>query len=514
MVLQSMMNQGPTVEVTFATAEGLKAGETRVKRLAVNLGVVEEVYLNEGYGNVTAVLQLDPGTEDLLREDSQFWVVRPRLGSAGVSGLSTLLSGAYVELSPGSQGTGTRSYLGLENIPVTPQSTPGVHLEIHSARAVSLSTGSPVMYNGYRVGRVESVALAPENGETHYRIFVEAPYDDLVTSTTRFWNASGIDFDASASGVSVHMASVESLLAGGIAFGLPEESSAGTPVESDQVFRLYPNRAAIDQQPYRFGREFLLLFDTSVRGLLAGAPVEYRGIRLGSVLDVSFDLVAESEGWTADGHALMPVLIRIDPGRFGEDTQGGLTDVDTLISNGIQNGLRASLASGNLLTGARFVSLDFYEPDPNVEITEVAGLRVLPTVATGLESISLQVSHLLDKIQALPLQQTVASAGTALDALTGAVTTADSALAGVDAALADPGTRAVPGDLHVALRNFNDVLEGVTPESPLYADLQVAVLELRRTLQSARGMASTLDAKPNAVIFGRTVKDDPIPETR
>ena len=514
MVGHSFATQGPTVEVTFATAEGLKAGETRVKRLSVDLGIVEEVYLNEDFGDVTAVLKLDQGTEGLLRKDTQFWVVRPRLGTAGVSGLSTLLSGAFVELSPGTQASGKRQFKGLEDIPLTPQSAPGSHLRLTAERAASLSVGSPVLYNGYRVGRVESAGLSADDGQAHYRIFVDAPYNDLISSNTRFWNASGINVDAGATGVSVHMESLEALVSGGVAFGLPDDAKRGLPVAADHQFRLFPNRSMINEHPYAFGREYLLLFDTSVRGLMPGAPVEYRGIRLGTVLDISFDLVEEAASWTADGHALMPVLIRIDPGRFGNDSEGGVSNVDQLIANGVRNGLKASLASGNLLTGARYVSLDFHPNATQAQIERIGARAVLPTTATGLENITAQVSQLLDKIQSLPLGQTLASADQTLHAVTNAVTTADEALHGLDSLLEDPSTKALPASVDSAIKRFDDVLSGFTNDSTMYRELEVALLELRRTLQNANGFATTLEAKPSALLFGSQRNADPIPEAK
>ena len=399
-----------------------------------------------------------------------------------------------------------------KDIPVTPQSAPGLHLELTAERAASVSVGSPVMYNGYRVGRVETARLSAEDGDARYRIFVEAPYDDLITSTTRFWNASGLSLDAGAEGVSLHMESVETLVAGGVAFGLPEESAPGQPVRSEQSFKLYRNFAAINEHPYRYGREYLLLFDTSVRGLTPGAPVDYRGIRLGTVVDVSFDLVGDSDAWTADGHALMPVLVRIDPGRLGNDDEISLRNIDSLIANGVRNGLRASLASGNMLTGSRYISLDFYEHSEPQRLTEAGSHTVLPTVASGFENLANQVSHLLDKVQSLPLDETVVSATNAMEAVATVADTAESTLLDVNELLEDPSTRALPRDVHLALTRINEVMTGFTPASPVYIELQTALMELRKALRSAGGLTSTLEAQPSALFFGPRRGPDPIPE--
>ena len=188
LIIDNYLSEGPTIELTLSTAEGITAGETLVKRLSVELGTVQEVYLNEGYRDVTAVLQLEAEAADLLREDTQFWVVRPRIGTDGVSGLSTLLSGAFIELSPGSGPQGRREYTALESPPVTPPTTPGLRVELRSNLSSTLNARSPVYYNGFRVGQVETANLSASDGRTHYDLFINAPYSDLVNSNTRFWN--------------------------------------------------------------------------------------------------------------------------------------------------------------------------------------------------------------------------------------------------------------------------------------------------------------------------------------
>ncbi|MCV6624587.1 MAG: MlaD family protein, partial [Cellvibrionaceae bacterium] len=230
--------------------------------------------------------------------------------------LSSILTGAHIELAPGSGTPGMRRFKGLDDLPPTSASVPGTRLHLVADEAASVTVGSPILYNGYKVGRVEQVNLSTDDGRLYYGVFVEAPYNDLLSSNTRFWNASGISINAGVDGVALESQSIETLLVGGIAFALPEGTKPGDPVAHEHEFKLYPRRGDINQQPYRWGREYLVMFDSSVRGLKAKAPVEYRGIRIGTVLDVSFLLTEEKEGLNDQGHSLVPVLLRIDPGRI------------------------------------------------------------------------------------------------------------------------------------------------------------------------------------------------------
>jgi len=514
MVIQSALSEGPTIEVTFSTAEGLKAGETRVKRLSVDLGVVEEVFLNDGFNDVTAIVRLDGETQELLREDTQFWVVRPRIGSSGISGLSTLLSGAYIELSPGTGATGRRTFQGLEDVPVTPQSTPGIHIDLKSERVGSISIGSPVLYNGYRVGKVEAKTLSAEDGQARYQIFVNAPYNDLITDSTRFWNASGISVDAGVDGLSVHTDSLETLLSGGISFGLPQGASPGAPVQDSREFQLYDKESDIYENPHTHGRNYLLLFDSSIRGLEVGAPVDYRGARFGTVVSVSMGLLQAGQGWTSEGHAQMPVLIRIEPGRLGDDSNRGVIENDQLLEIAVANGLRASLATGNIITGRLYVDLDYYEADTEVKIKTLSDWQVFPTTTGGIAQIERQVGDLLKKMEAMPVEDAVVEATAALKNISKVMKSADSALDDVNFILDDPATKSLPKNLNTTLIDLGKTLRGMDPDSDLYRDLEATMIELRRMLRQTDILFKRLDAKPNSMVFSSDQDNDLIPTVK
>lgn len=101
MIAQYMMSKGPEVTLFLKTAEGIEVGKTEVKALNVRVGVITDVSLNDDYSAIIATAQIDKDAARMLKEDTLFWVVKPRIGKEGVSGLETLLSGAYVQLQPG-----------------------------------------------------------------------------------------------------------------------------------------------------------------------------------------------------------------------------------------------------------------------------------------------------------------------------------------------------------------------------------------------------------------------------
>ncbi len=512
MIVHAIQTRGPMVQISFASADGIEAGKTRVRMRAVGLGTVEGIELAEDLGSVVVHARLDREVTPLLRDDTQFWVVRPHLGPTGISGLSTILSGPYIEMSPGGGRQGQRAYRGLEDIPVTPPTASGLHVSLVSASAAALAPGNPVLFKGYRVGRVESADLDPHTGTGRFGVFIEAPYDALVTTGTRFWNASGISVDLSADGLSVSTGSMEALIAGGVTFSVPDTVGRGEPVADHTQFTLYPDEKSAHTHPFAERQEYVLLFDTSVRGLSAGAPVQYRGMRIGTVEGVSFDYVEDEVMFGPDGHIRIPVLVRLDPARIGlEDTPAGRDELNELIAHSVDSGLRATLMSGNLITGRLFVALDFFDDVGPASVEQRNGRLLLPTESTGLEQIEHKVSAMLDKLQALQIEPALASATQTLDRIGATAASAHDMLESLDAILDQDEARALPASLDRSLNEITQALDGLAPGSPLYHDLSRMLSELRVSLTGIDELTRTLAAQPNALVFARPKGPDPEP---
>lgn len=100
LVYDNYTSRGTLITLTMNNAEGIEAGNTSIRSRNVEIGLVQNVQLSEDLSSAVITARIQPQAEALLREDSRFWVVKPRIGREGISGLSTVLSGAYIQLEP------------------------------------------------------------------------------------------------------------------------------------------------------------------------------------------------------------------------------------------------------------------------------------------------------------------------------------------------------------------------------------------------------------------------------
>jgi len=504
MVYQYLENQGPLVTVEFTTADGIEAGKTAIRARNVKIGHVESVALNRSVDGVVVKARIDPAAEHLLKEDSLFWVVRPRIDTAGITGLETLVSGAYIELRPGESAVTARSYTGLEQPPVTPPGTPGIRLVLISETGKSLSVGDAVTYHGHNVGRIEKATFETSSQALRYELFIRAPFDELVSTSSRFWNVSGIAITTSTEGVKISSGSLETILTGGIAFDIPNGRSRGKPAADGDEYRLYPTEAAILEQSYRQSTNYLLQFDQSIRGLKPGAPVEFRGVRIGTVIGLSKRHMTLADDYSG----LIPVLIRLEPGRFG---QFDAVQTDHELKRWVSEGMRASLKQGNLLTGALYVDMDIYPDAPEATLTEVDGLGIIPTVSGGLERIEQRVVKILDKLEALPVEPVLKNADKTLVSAQSAIDQLNGTLVKLDRLIASKDMQQVPAEVTQTLAEIRSTVRGFSSDSPLYHEVKSAAQSLRDVLDKLEPVLETLDETPSALIFDKSEQPDIVP---
>ncbi|BBI62281.1 hypothetical protein HSBAA_35870 [Vreelandella sulfidaeris] len=342
LVYDNYSNRGILVTLNMDNAEGIEAGNTLIRSRNVEIGRVQNVQLSDDLSHAVLTASIQPEVEDMLREDSRFWVVKPRIGREGISGLGTVLSGAYIQLEPGTEEAPRREFPVSDTPPVAPAGQAGLRLSLTSQMGNSLRVGDPVSYQGYTVGRIEENSFEPESRTMQHQVFIEEPYTNLVTDSTRFWTSSGIDFRLGADGVRVNVESIEALLGGGVTFGVPEDLPMGQPVEANTRFTLYADEDAAREGTFNRYLEYVLLVDETVRGLSKGAPVEFRGVRMGTVAAVPWNFTAPQPDSRA--RFAIPVLIRIEPQRLGiENSDIDLEEWEERFQRMFGLGLRASL---------------------------------------------------------------------------------------------------------------------------------------------------------------------------
>lgn len=503
LVVHSILQQGPVITVNFKTGDGLTANKTEVKYRNVVIGHVSEVDLSDDQKSVNATIKLAKQAEAFTREDSQFWVVRPRIGAGGVSGIDTLLSGDYIGADIGQANARAKDFKGLENPPAITYGEPGKRFILHTQDLGSLDIGSPVYYRKIPVGQVVAYALDADGKGVNIDLFIHAPNDQYVTENTRFWNASGIDVSVGANGFDVKTESLSSLLVGGIAFRAPEYSPGDKPAAEEYTYELFEDQQGALAPPNGKPQYLALRFDQALRGLKIDAPVEFLGVEIGKVVSVNLDFDPKKRSFPlnvgiviypqrlGNAHTEMLKALNHDP----NDEAGSVRVIGTFV----ENGLRAQARTGNLLTGQLYVALDFFPKAEKVAFDPTARPINIPTVPGNLEQLQEKLEAMVTKINQLPIERIAGNLDSNLVELRkGLVNFNAKTLPGVNTTLAEVSKTLQSAD--TALKSASSTL---ADDSPQREKLGTTLDELGRTSRSLRDLADYLGRHPESLIRGR-----------
>jgi paraquat-inducible protein B len=523
LVWHTLSQRGPTITISFRSAEGLTAGQSQVRLRDVTIGTVQAIALSEDRDRVVVTVTMTREAEPLLTRDARFWVVKPRLFAGNISGLDTLLSGSYIQIAPGTGGApAERAFTGLEDPPVLSTGEAGRTVLIRADRLGSMSLGSPVFFRDLPVGQVLGWDIADMAENVTIHAFIRAPYDAYVREGSRFWNASGISLKMGAEGVQLQLESVRALLLGGIAFETPELARRGPGATADQVFRLYASQDAATNAAYRRRVNVVSYFTDSVSGLAVGAPVVFQGVRIGEVLGYELQYDA------AEQRLRIPVRYEIEPERivFSDAAQqrGPLENTRILV----RQGMRARLASANLLTGQQQISFDIVPHAAPAEVQMVDGVIVMPSAPGQFAGVLDAVNQVLAKVEALPFQQigdnlnnTLAGVEalvrgpelrSSLAALQGTLSAAQDTVRRLDEA-ATPALRTLPAlmnNLQATVTQTNRLIasanRGYGDDSQFHRDLDRLLEQMTAAARSLRSLADTLNRNPESLIRGRATQ--------
>ena len=520
LIIKTVSEQGPEVTISFKTAEGIVAGKTRIKYKNVDIGVVEQIQFAEDFSHVIVTASFNQGTESFFRRNTRFWVVKPQLSLRGASGLSTLISGAYIEIEPGN-GTETFHFVGLEKQPVVTADEAGKKVVLITQKLRSIDTGSPIYYKGLLAGEVLGYELGNDRQSIYIHAFIKEPFDTLIKGHTRFWNVSGMDISLGADGLNVRTESLQAIMLGGIAFETKATLEQMNSDVENLVFTLYDDYSSIQERAYTKKIKFMMFFEGSVRGLNVGAPVDFNGIKVGSVLDIRLELNSENTDFR------IPVLIEIEPERIKVRGNQGVESSYETVNKLVEKGLRASLQIGSLLTGQLFIGFSM-RPDTPIHLSgEETPYPELPTIkAADFGSIAQSAESFLNKLNEVDLDRLSQE-------LLGT-------LEGTNRLFNGPEIRGVLDDLQLSLQSFRSILQKVDDSSlqetinsghvvmdkitetlgtfdetllranrvlkqnsPLQYNIIKLTGELEETARSIRSLVDTLERHPQALIFGK-----------
>ncbi|WP_048992382.1 intermembrane transport protein PqiB, partial [Burkholderia cenocepacia] len=311
LVIKSVRERGPEITISFHSAEGLEPGKTQVKYKDVEIGMVKTIKLSKDLSRVLVQVQLKKEAEDFAVQGSRFWIVRPRVGATGVSGLGTLLSGAYIGVDAGHGQDTLTDFTGLETPPAVTGDQKGTQYVLRGDSLGSVDIGSPVYYRRVQVGQVVGFSLDKDGTGVTFNVFVNAPYDQYVGLNSRWWQASGVDLRLDSSGLKLNTQSLATVILGGIAFQTPPNQGSGATAPNNTTFRLGSDEGDAMRDPDGQPLQVVMNFSQSLRGLAVGAPVDFRGIVLGEVTNIGIDFDPKTKNF------LMPVTINVYPERLG-----------------------------------------------------------------------------------------------------------------------------------------------------------------------------------------------------
>jgi len=503
LAVKTYLRKGPTITISFKTGEGLEAGKTKVKYKDVEVGLVKDVTIARDITHVIATVELKKEVTPYLVEDTKFWVVRPRISGGGITGLGTLMGGSYIGVDVGTSKNSQRAFTGLEVAPAVAMDVPGSRFQLHSADLGSLDIGSPVYFRRIQVGQVVSYELDKDGTGVTFKVFVAAPFDRYIRANTRFWNASGVDLTMDANGLKLDTQSLMSILIGGIAFQTLDEGGEAPPTSANTAFTLFATRDEAMKNRDTISQSFVMIFKESVRGLSLGATVDFRGLTVGEVSGIHVAHDARSK------EVDMLVEMRIYPERLRSRVVGAVPDPKeyrAVLNDMVAHGLRAQLQSGNMLTGQLIVGLDFFPNAPKAKVNWATNPPRFPTTPGSLVELQATLMRIVNKLEKLPLDETVADVRKVLQTLDVAVKDADKLVQRMNADVV-PEVRMTLEEARKTLdegrKTLSAAKQTLSADAPLQQDLRVTLRELARTAQSLRDLTDYLERHPESLIRGK-----------
>lgn len=492
LVVQARLEKGAEIEIIFAEAGDIVEGQTLIRLKDVEVGTVKKLKLSSDLKSVTVYAEVDRDVARYLSQNTRFWVATPKISASGVSNLGTLISGVYIVMDPGESGKYQTRFDGLDRSPVFESDEPGTQYVLQADKLGSISEGSPLYFRQIRVGEVTSYELAENSDYVDIYVFVKSPYDKLVQTKTKFWNVSGVNVSIGADGVKANMESITSLLSGGVAFETETVFGGGDIAEKGRRFQLYPDHDSVQDESFTIKYYYQLKFTESIKGLFVGAPVEFRGLKVGEVVDIELTTAENVDN-------SLHVFMTLEPQRFRPDVTPTRQQADDFVDKLVQQGLRAKMSSGSLISGAQHIELYYAKDAETLSLSRLENYSEFPVVQAGSEELIAQVSNILSKVEAIPidtlgadLAASVASLKTIMQTLENNNTadTLESTLKNANQTISDVG---------LAMQSLD---QAIAPDSELKYEMTEMLKSVGKAADSIQLFLDELHRHPNALIYG------------
>ncbi len=520
LAIRSWTSTGPKVTVIFPTIADLKPGDTEVKFQDLAVGKVKSVSLEKDFRHMRVKLQLDSTVEGNVGEDAKFWIEGQNFALTKLSDLTTIVSGPYVAMQP-APGPAQDHYVGLAEAPVLKFGEQATPFTLQSDTLSGVQRGTPIFYRDQTVGEVRSYQMANAQ-QFNIVAMIKSPFDKLIRTGTRFWNASAIHLSSAATGPKLQLRSVPALVQGAIAFETPSGPAAGTSAKPYYKFHLYDGQDAAENAPDVETVSYRAVFNDPTASLSKNAPVQLMGSDIGSVAETKLEYSP------AMGKLSISAIIDIDPQRIqlgnGQSWSGDRRQVDDMMQRLVAHGLRAEISSSPPVIGGHIVVLHIV---PNTTGTLMTGtIPEIPTVSgSDIQNVIQSTNDFIRKLNELPLEDIARQIDQSTQhishlvsspALPKTIRQVENSAENVRAITAD-----ARGQLPPALRDARksideaqatlastEALVAANPaqSQPQNADLPAALYEVTRAARSLRELSDFLNQHPEALIEGRGLR--------
>jgi len=508
---------GSTIKISFKSNAGLVANQSQIKLRDVTIGLVTKISLSKDGEGVIVKARMNKEVTPYLNDQAKFWIVHADVGSHGISGLDTLVSGSYIELHGVKGEENQYQFVGLEK-PFMDNDAKGKYYFLSAPNSYNITESSNVYYRMVKVGRVERVGISPDGKQINFTIFVEDSYTPFINEKSQFYSRSNFAIDFSQGKLDFSIASLSQIVHGGVSIYTPAQSinpENNSSIAETKVFPLYKSLAemkekhlmtSIDNKIYKFK------FKESIKKLEIGSPVEFNGFQVGYVTDIESKFDENNQSVQSDVYA----IIYTEAFSSIDVNQGGAKVIERLVHNGLKAKLNAALP----MVGAQFIDLIF-DKNETATIIQSEHYALFPTTqqkkGAGIMS---EVEKLVVKLEQLPLENLLNSATKLIEEnnapiknllgnLDGTIKNFNKTINNLNKLTANDSLQQLPDDIDSSIqaleKTLNDIqilTEGYNADSLFSAELSATLKELSSAASSIERMSRKLEKKPNALLLG------------
>ena len=348
---ESYSKKGTNVTVIFKSAEGLKVGVTPLEYRGLELGKVTKIDMNDLNSFKVNILVRNDVSRYVAAKGTKFWIKKPTISLTKVSGLSTILSGNKIEVTPppniidkSEEIEEKFEFVGLDSKPDFDVDAKGYYVSILSSRADLVEVETPIFFNKFQIGEI--VAKEFKNENVYLKAYIYNRYNDLVNASSSFVMNKALKVNFGAGGLSLEISSLYSALVGGITVQTPKKDAE--KMSNDEYYILYEDENDL------LKRTFINIKFQDAQGIGKNTSIMYKGIEVGKIKELHLgenDVIAKAYVYEKYNYLL--------------------TDKSSLILEEAQIGLDGVKNLGTVITG-NYISIDYKKGDSSYffEITK------------------------------------------------------------------------------------------------------------------------------------------------